>query len=125
VSTLVGAIILVVGFIILLKGLRLVENNLKVIAIAKEAASVMQNSTLDDRQKEQALQKHAIKLFNLFILILFSSAAAIGLPVGVIWLLEQTGVLSMMAVIDFTLTWQFILASTLFAFVILWLFRKK
>ncbi|AGF78518.1 hypothetical protein UWK_01968 [Desulfocapsa sulfexigens DSM 10523] len=124
-STLVGAIILVVGFIILLKGLRLVDNSLKVLAIAKEAASVMQNSTLDDRQKEQALQKHAIKLFSLFILIFFSSAAAIGLPVGLIWLLEQTGVLSMMAVIYFTLTWQFILASTVFVYVILWLFRKK
>ena len=124
-SSWIGAFILVISFIFLLKLLRLVENSLKVISIAKESVQVMKDPALDDLQKEKSLQKHSIKLFSLFFIILISSVLALTLPLGLIWIFEQFDLLVLDNILEVALSWQFILASTVLAIVIVRIIKKK
>jgi hypothetical protein len=52
-------------------------------------------------------------LFLLFLLLTLGAALALALPAGVIWILDVLQVVSLRAVIDVTLSWQFLLGSTL------------
>lgn len=119
-----GAVILVAGFIIVIKWLKLVEKSLEVIQIAKSALTDLQNPQLHDDAKEVALQKHAKQLFILFFLLTLGGLAALMLPAGLVWLLDQVGILSFNAVMAMILSWPFILASTVLVLII-FLFRKN
>ena len=120
-----GAAFLVVGFIALIKIFGLVEKSTDVINIAKLAYADFQNQSLNDDAKEAALQRYAKRLFALFFLITLGGAAALALPMGLIWLLEQMDVLSLNAVIITALSWEFLLASTALAIVIFWITRER
>jgi hypothetical protein len=120
-----GAAFLVVGFIALIKIFGLVEKSIDVINIAKLAYADFQNQSLNDDAKEAALQRYAKRLFALFFLITLGGAAALALPMGLIWLLEQMGVLSLNAVIITALSWEFLLASTALAIVVFWITRER
>jgi hypothetical protein len=122
--SLAGATLLVIGFVVLSKIFGLIQKSTAVIDVAKLALTDLRNPGLDDDAKEIALQRHAKRLFGLFLLLTLGGAAALFLPVGLIWLLEQLGLLSFNAVIDTTLSWEFLLASTLLALAILWIARK-
>ena len=124
-SNWIGAIIIVLVFIYMLNLLRLVENSLMVITQAKKATQVLSNSELDDLQKEKALQKNALTLFKLFFIILLSSLLAIAVPLGIVWILEKLGLMSLNSVIDFTLSWAFIISSSVIISLAVWIFRKK
>jgi hypothetical protein len=120
-----GAILLVAGFITLIKIFGLFKKSTDAITVAKLAYADFQNPRLSDDAKEVALQRHAKKLFSLFFLITFGSAAALALPVGFIWLLEQINMLSLNAVIATTLSWEFLLVSTILTAVVFWIVRKR
>jgi hypothetical protein len=123
--SLAGATLLVVGFILLSKAFGLIQKSTAVVDVAKLALADLRNSGLDDDAKEIALQRHAKRLFGLFLLLTLGGAAALFLPVGSVWLLEQFGLLSFNAVIDMTLSWKFLLASTLLAIAVLWIVRRR
>ncbi len=58
-SAYLGAVFLVLGFIALLKLLGLVERSRRVVATSRAAMSALSDKTLDDDQKEAAMQTHA------------------------------------------------------------------
>lgn len=121
----VGATLLVAGFIALIKIFGLFEKSSEAIAVAKLAYADFRNPHLSDDAKEAALQGYAKNLFLLFFLITLGSVAALGLPIGLLWLLEQVNILSLSAVMATTLSWQFLLLSTILATVIFWVIRKR
>ena len=120
-----GAALLVIGFIALIKIFGLVEKSIDVINLARLAYADLQNPALNDDAKEVALQSHAKRLFTLFLLITLGGAAALALPMGLIWLLEQMDVLSLNAVISAALSWKFLLAGTVLAIIVFRITRKR
>lgn len=107
-----AASFIVIGFLILIKVLFVVDNSLKVIHIAAEAAAVVTNKELDDLSKEKQLQSASIQLLKMFVLILAGSIAAVGIPAGLVYLVNSLGVGSWDQTMTTTLSWPFITAST-------------
>jgi hypothetical protein len=122
---LVGAIIVVLGFIVLVKLFGLVEKSTDVIEIARSAASIVRNAEIDDLQKEIAMQKYAKELFYLFFVITIISVLAIAIPFGLIWLLEFAGVLTVAEVIDETLSLKFIAITIVLSIALFWVGAGK
>jgi hypothetical protein len=125
VTAFVAAGLAVVGFILLIKLLRLVEMSVTVIDIAKQALADLRDLELHDDDKEAALQRHALRLFGLFFLLTLGGAAAFLTPIAVLWGLERVGILSLDAVVEAALTWQFLTASTVLTIAFFWLARKR
>ncbi|MDX2505065.1 MAG: hypothetical protein QNL62_11410 [Gammaproteobacteria bacterium] len=61
----------------------------------------------------------------LFIKLTLGGIAALLVPLGLVWLLEQTGILSLSEVMNTALSWEFILASTILAIAVLRVKRKR
>jgi len=110
---LAGAIFLVVGFVTLVRIFGLVGKCGEVFDVARASLAVMRNPPLEDAHKERALQSHAARLFSLFLLLTAGVGLALALPAGMIWILDALEVVSLRAVLDVTLSWQFLLGSTL------------
>jgi hypothetical protein len=110
---LAGAIFLVIGFVALVRMFGLVRRCGEVFDLARASLAVLRNSSLDDAAKESALQSHATRLFSLFFLLTAGAGLALALPAGIIWILDVLQVVSLRAVLDVTLSWQFLLGSTL------------
>ena len=109
---LAGAIFLVVGFVALVKVFNLPGKCSEVLDLARASLTVLRNPSLDDAAKESALQSNAVRLFSLFLLLTAGAALALVLPTGLIWLLDLLHVVSLRAVLEVALSWQFLLATT-------------
>ena len=121
---LAGAIFLVVGFVALVRMFGLIKKCGDVFELVKSSLAVLRNPALDDDAKESALQSHATRLFSLFLFLTLGAALALGLPAGMIWILDVLHVVSLRAVIEVALSWQFLLGSTLFG-VLAWRLTHK
>jgi len=122
--SLAGALFLVVGFVVLVRKFGLVQKSGDVFGLVKSTLEVLRNPSLDDAAKESALQSHAKQLFSLFLLLTVGAAAALALPTGVIWLLDLLRVLSLRSVIEVTLSWPFLIGTTLLA-IVAWRLTRK
>ena len=121
----VGAIILVIGFLVLIKYLKVIEKSSKVIGIAKQSIVIVRDSESSDLQKEKAMQKYAKELLLLFLFIVVGSLLALAIPTALVWLMELSGLLSFQSVIDTTLSWEFIGGSIIISIVVMWLMSRK
>ena len=118
---LVGEIVLILGFMILLKVFGLIGRTKKVTGVARSALEVVRDRDLDDRQKEAATQKYAKELFSLFIVIAGASLIALGIPLGLVWIMELANLLTVAEVISATLTLEFLgIAVVLSGVMFLW-----
>lgn len=88
------AIFVVLGFAGILRGLRLPTYAREAGRRGSASASVMQDASMSDREKEDALQEHARRLFVLLGILGGGSLLALGAPFGLVWLLDQMGVAS-------------------------------
>jgi hypothetical protein len=93
------AIFVVVGFAWTLEYLDLPERAREVGERSQDALAVLQDDALDDREKEDALQAHARRLFALLGILGGGSILALGGPLAVVWGLERVGVGSFAAVL--------------------------
>ena len=109
----VGAIILVVGFVVLIQLLGVTNKSRNVVRIALHSMKVISSPRLSDEQKETKLQKNSKRLFGLFFILALGGAIAILIPLGVLWLGDRFGWLSLSAVLATTISPTFIIASTI------------
>ena len=58
-----------------------------------------------------------------FFLLTAGAGLALALPAGIIWILDVLQVVSLRAVLEVTLSWQFLLGSTLVG-IAAWLFTR-
>lgn len=86
------ALFVVVGFAITLEYLELPRYARNVTRRGTDSLQVLQNSSLSDAEKEEALQRHARRLFMLLGILGGGSGLALGVPLGGVWLLEKVGV---------------------------------
>lgn len=112
-SSWVGAVLLVIIFIFLIQALGLIKRGEKVVSIAIESLDIIGSPRLSDEEKESRLQRNSKRLFGLFFMLACGGAIAILVPVGIIWLGERVGWLSLKSTLDTTVSPVFIIASTL------------
>ena len=111
-------------FLVLLKKFKVASAGQWVLSLSRDIVSTIGNTTLSDLDKEKAMRGFATTLFQLFLVILLGGAAALAVPIGALWLLEQTGLVSIDAIIDISLSPVFI-GATLFLGGIAYLFVKR
>lgn len=101
------AVFVVIGFAGVLELLNLPEHARSVGERSRDAFAVLQDDSLSDREKEEALQTHSGHLFLLLGILAGGSVLALGGPLGIVWGLEHLGagsfwtVLAILQRIDF------------------------
>lgn len=101
------ALFVVVGFAAIIEYLQLPARARAVGKRSKATVSILRDESMDDREKEEALQQESRHLFRLLGILLGGSALAIGLPLGIVWLFGQlrvgsfSGTLGVLERIDF------------------------
>ena len=79
---------------------------------ARRSMDVLRDPALDDREKESALQEHALRLFALLGILLGGSLLALGIPLVGVWLLDLGGVASLGAVLAVLERPDFLIGTT-------------
>jgi hypothetical protein len=107
----IAAGFLVVGFVALAKPLKLVDKSECVIALSHRSLAIIRNAGLSDEAKETALQENAKRLFGLAFSLAFGAAAAVLAPMGLLWLCDRLGWISLASVCDLLVSPSFIAVS--------------
>lgn len=89
---LVLAVFVVVGFAAILEYLNLPDRAQAVGARSSRSLSVLRDESMEDHEKEKALQKQSRQLFRLLGILVGGSALALGVPLGAVWLLGEMGI---------------------------------
>lgn len=84
-----GAAFLVGAAMALFVLLRMPATNREILAAAGQSLSVIGSTTLSDDEKERALRRCALRLFGLLGRLAIGGAAALLLPLAVLWLLDR------------------------------------
>ena len=95
--------------------------------IARRAASVIGDSTLDDLEKEKLVQRHALLLLRRSLLITLRAAAVFGSPILLLAAMHLLGLASFQDVTSLLLGWKAIAVTTaafLAAWVVWWAYRR-
>ena len=117
---------LVVGFVVLAHLCGMVEHSKTVVTVSRRSLAVIRNASLGDDAKEAALQKDALQLFRLFLVLAFGGAAAVLLPVGLVWLCDRLGLLSLDEAFRVAFSPAFLIISGILATIALfWSSKKK
>ena len=112
-SAWIGAVILVAVFSVLIQRMGLAEQANAVMTVAFDSIGIIGSSELSDDEKEVGLQKNSLKLLGLFFKIVFSGALALLVPMGIVWLGDQLGLLSLEAVLNVLISPPFLIVSGL------------
>jgi len=88
------AVFVVIGFAGILSSLNLPMYAREAAQRGQECTEILGDDSLDDRDKEDALQAQSRRLFTLLGILTGGSLLALALPLGVVWLLEAVGVAS-------------------------------
>lgn len=116
----VGAIILVVGFVVLIQLLGVTKKSQNVVRIALHSMKIISSSRLRDEQKESKLQKNSLRLLGLFFILALGGAIAILIPLGILWLGDLFGWISLSAVLSTTVSPVFLIVSSILAIALLY-----
>ena len=111
------AMVVVVGFAAVLEWLRLPSHAKDVGQRSQDCLGILQNNSLTDREKENALQEQTKHLFRLLGILGGGSLLALGLPLGLVWGVTQLGMGTFSAVLSILQRLDF-LAGTVIAGVI-------
>jgi hypothetical protein len=91
----VWAAAVVVAFAAAIEVMDLPDRAREVGRRSAECVTVLKDPSLDDDEKERALQKHSLRLFTLLAILVGGSVLALGLPLGGVALLDLAGAASL------------------------------
>jgi len=123
-TSFLGAVLLVAGMVALIKVSGLFPRALQAVRASRGAFGVMNDPELTDERKESLLQEYSLSLLKSFLDLSIRGAAAIAIPVGLLWALEWVGVVSLKAVLALTLSWPFLLGGVLAGIATFWLLES-
>jgi hypothetical protein len=121
---LVGALLFIAVFVVLFIKLRILARVRKMSRIGMQALAVIGDVTLSDIEKEKQMQTAAIQLggqlliFSLCITLMFAGSLA------TLWGGEEAGWITMAQVLAITLSWPFMLTTTLMGILLGWAWRR-
>lgn len=124
-TTWLATLLLATAVAVLGKCFGLITHSRTVLVLAEEALVIIGDRRLDDKAKEAALQRHALRLFKLFALLVVSGAAALCLPLAALRLAGRFGAVSETQVLATTLSWPFLTGSIALAAVALAVGRRR
>lgn len=107
-----AAVFVAAAFFGLAKWFRVPTLARAVLGHSRRALHDLQDPSLGERQKERAARSHARHLLLGTLGIVLCTAAAIGLPFGVVALLDAAGVVELQAVVARTVSPAFFLVVT-------------
>jgi len=110
-----AAALLVAGFAAIFKKLGLVDKSNQVVSAGRRALGILGSADMDDRAKETAMQREAVLLFKLFLILTLGGAAALGLPLGLLYLGDMLGFLKLDAALATAMSPAFLVASSALA----------
>ena len=120
-TSLFGAVLLVIGPIALMKGFELFPRALRAVHTSRSALKVMHDPECGDDRKALLLQTYSVSLLRSFMDLLIRGVGSIAIPVGLLWTLDFVGVLSLGAVLELTRSWPFLLGVVIAAIAAFWL----
>lgn len=118
---------LVVGFVVFAKLFGLVEKSGDVVAVSRGSLAILRDRSLSDDEKETSLQKNAGQLFRLAFSLGLGSAAAVLAPLGMLWVCDRLGWVSLASACDTAVSPPFLAASGVLVvvpLVVSWRLRK-
>jgi hypothetical protein len=118
-----GAAFVGLAFISLLKAFRLLEKAPRVMAISAHVLRDLRDPQLDDAAKEVRMRDHTKALGVLFARLAGGLLVALAAPIGVVWLLDAAGVVSLNGVLDALSSWPMLIGGTVGVMGQLWLDR--
>jgi hypothetical protein len=107
----VAAAFIVLGFAIALSRLGLVEIAEDIGRMSRKSLTLLRDPSMDDRDKEKAMQASARSLFGAFLKLTAGLVVALAVPTLIVWGVAQTGLFAFKAVIETSLTWPFLLGG--------------
>lgn len=119
------ALFVVVGFATIIEYLDLPARARAVGERSRATASVLSDDSMGDREKETALQQQSRHLFRLLGILVGGSALAIGLPLGIVWVVGELGVGSFWGTLDVLERIDFLAAVTIAGGVGYLLYRRR
>lgn len=117
------AVLVVFGFAALLDVLRLPTHARDVMERGQQCMAVLQNASMPDAAKEEALQAQARRLFLLLGILVGGSLMALGLPLALIWALGLMGLGSFSEALAILQRLDFLLGTILFGGLAFFLIR--
>jgi hypothetical protein len=118
-----GACTLVLGFMLLLKQLKVVALSRALFLLVGDALSAMGDRRLSDEDKERAMRKIAGQLIARLGLILAAFGVALAVPFAVLWVVDQFGVQILAGSLALTVSPLFITLSS--GLIVGWLFFAR
>jgi hypothetical protein len=115
---LLGAGLLVVGFVVLLSKLRVIERAREIHQTAISALDILADPAMDELAKEKSMQRMAAQLFKQFFLITAGGSMALFAPLAVIWVADLGGLVSFAGVVSVSLSWYFLVGVTIVGFAV-------
>jgi hypothetical protein len=115
-----GALVVVAGFLVILHVARLVPKGVEITSVSRTALAVVRDPDLDDDAKAALMQRQAKRLFMLVLVLTCGGAAALLVPVGLIYALDVAGLFSFDGVMATLMSWQFLLATSVGSVAIFW-----
>ena len=115
---------MVVAFAVVAHYLRLVHRSQDVVEHARHAIAVLQDSSRDDRDKEQALQRTALKLFALLGQLVLGSATALLVPMAILWSIDIAGIPLLHETLLMLQRWEFLVGASVIGGVIYVVLRR-
>lgn len=119
------AVLVVVTFAAAIGWLDLPARAREATARTRDSLEVLRDASLDDRAKEEALQRQSLRLFRLLGVLAGGSVLALGLPLAGVWLLELGGVASLEAVLSVLERPDFLAGTTAVGFGLYLIVRRR
>lgn len=119
------AVLVVAAFALLVQWTGVVSRAAEAGRRARGSYAVVADSSLTDEQKERRLKDEAPRLFGLLGLILWGSALALGLPLGLLWGADRLGMVSLSAVMAILVRVDFLMAVTVVGVPVAWWIRRR
>ncbi len=104
---------------------RIIPAAARAVQTSRDAVRMMADRTLDDAEKEQAVQKAALSLIGSFISISARGAGAAVLSLLLLFAFEVTGFAPIRAVTQWLATWEAIVAASVIMTFVYFVGRRR
>lgn len=119
------ALLVVVAFAGIVERTRLVGHVRVAMQRARGTYTIVSDPALTDDEKERQLREEAFGLLALLGRIALGSVLALGLPLGVLWALDQFGWISLSEVLEVLVRLDFLVAVSALAILAAWWVRRR
>lgn len=120
----IGLLVLIAGFLVVLKVTHLSSHSRNVITISKGSIATVLDKSLSDRKKEKLMQQNAVQLFKLTFILLVGSFIALAGPALVVHAMEYAGLVRLDDVLALAID-PLVIAATSLLIILAFFIRRR